>query len=167
MPLHVRQLESDAAGLDGLHTAVRDARDLDLDDASVDAVLLLGPLYHLRRRADRIRALTEARRVVRPGGPVFAAAAGCRAGYRPCRGAGTRANWNRPTPAGHRDRPLARLVSWPRRGGRAVGAALMAVPGPRLLAIGAFCAGLLAPLLLVLGLVTGILYGLLSRTGLS
>jgi SAM-dependent methyltransferase len=74
MPLHVRQLETDAAGLDGLHTTVGDARDLDLDDASVDAVLLLGPLYHLRRRADRIRALTEARRVVRPGGPVFAAA---------------------------------------------------------------------------------------------
>jgi hypothetical protein len=37
-------------------------------------VLLLGPLYHLRQRADRIRALAEARRIVRPGGPVFAAA---------------------------------------------------------------------------------------------
>jgi SAM-dependent methyltransferase len=57
-----------------IHTAVGDARDLDLDDAAVDAVLLLGPLYHLRRRADRIRALHEARRVVRPGGPVFVAA---------------------------------------------------------------------------------------------
>ena len=31
-----------------------DARDLDLADASVDAVLLLGPLYHLRRRAERL-----------------------------------------------------------------------------------------------------------------
>jgi SAM-dependent methyltransferase len=40
----------------------------------VDAVLLLGPLYHLRRRADRVRALSEARRVVRPGGPVYATA---------------------------------------------------------------------------------------------
>ncbi len=74
MPLHVRQLEEDADGIAGLHTAVGDALDLDLDDASVDAVLLLGPLYHLRRRADRVRALAEARRVVRPGGPVFAAA---------------------------------------------------------------------------------------------
>src|SRR5262249_44807617 len=53
---------------------VGDARDLDLEDASADAVLLLGPLYHLRRREDRIRALREARRVVRPGGQVFAAA---------------------------------------------------------------------------------------------
>ena len=51
-----------------------DARELDLADACADAVLLLGPLYHLRRRSDRVRALAEARRVVRPGGPVFAAA---------------------------------------------------------------------------------------------
>lgn len=80
IPLHVRQLETDAARIDGAARAVRirsavgDARDLDLGDASVDAVLLLGPLYHLRSRADRVRALSEARRVVRPGGPVFAAA---------------------------------------------------------------------------------------------
>jgi SAM-dependent methyltransferase len=53
---------------------VSDARELDLADTCADAVLLLGPLYHLRRRADRLRALGEARRVVRPGGPVFAAA---------------------------------------------------------------------------------------------
>jgi hypothetical protein len=53
---------------------VGDARELDLGDASVDAVLLLGPLYHLRRRQDRVRALAEALRVVRPGGPVFVAA---------------------------------------------------------------------------------------------
>jgi SAM-dependent methyltransferase len=74
MPLHVEQLAADADGMAGLRTAVGDARDLDLADTSVDTVLLLGPLYHLRRRADRLRALREARRVVRPGGPVFAAA---------------------------------------------------------------------------------------------
>ena len=74
MPLHIQQLAQDAGGLAGLHTAVGDARELDLADASVDAVLLLGPLYHLRRRPDRVRALAEAWRVVRPGGPVFAAA---------------------------------------------------------------------------------------------
>lgn len=74
MPLHVEQLTAELPGRPNLRTAVGDARDLDLDDASADAVLLLGPLYHLRRREDRIRALREARRVVRPGGPVFAAA---------------------------------------------------------------------------------------------
>jgi SAM-dependent methyltransferase len=36
-------------------------------------VLLMGPLYHLPDRSDRVRALTEARRVARPGGLVAAA----------------------------------------------------------------------------------------------
>src|SRR5271169_2084669 len=40
MPLHVEQLAADAAGVAGLHTAVGDVRDIDLPDASVDAVLL-------------------------------------------------------------------------------------------------------------------------------
>jgi SAM-dependent methyltransferase len=74
VPLHVEQLRAEAGPGPGIRTAVGDARDLDLGDAAVDAVLLLGPLYHLRWRADRVRALREARRVVRPGGPVFVAA---------------------------------------------------------------------------------------------
>lgn len=81
MPLHVEQLREELAMLrDGtgqrgkVRTAVGDARAVDLPDSSVDAVLLLGPLYHLKRRADRIAALAQARRIVRPGGPVFAAA---------------------------------------------------------------------------------------------
>ncbi len=43
-------------------------------DSSVDAVLLLGPLYHLVDRDDRLAALSEARRVLRPGGVLAAAA---------------------------------------------------------------------------------------------
>jgi SAM-dependent methyltransferase len=74
MPLHVEQLTADAAGVTGIRTAVGDVRDLDLPDASVDAVLLLGPLYHLTDRAERVAALRECARIVRPGGPVFAAA---------------------------------------------------------------------------------------------
>jgi SAM-dependent methyltransferase len=53
---------------------IGDARALGADDASFDVVLLLGPLYHLPAWADRLRALGEARRVVRPGGIVAAAA---------------------------------------------------------------------------------------------
>jgi len=53
---------------------VGDARQLPFEDASADVVLLLGPLYHLTERTDRVRALSEARRVLRPGGMLFAAA---------------------------------------------------------------------------------------------
>jgi SAM-dependent methyltransferase len=76
VPLHVETVRADAgpAGSGLIETRLADARDLDLADASVDAVLLLGPLYHLARRADRVQALREARRVVRPTGPVFGAA---------------------------------------------------------------------------------------------
>ena len=74
MPLHVQQLQAAASRDGAIDTAVGDARCLDLASASVDAVLLLGPLYHLARRAERAQALREARRVVRPGGPVFGAA---------------------------------------------------------------------------------------------
>ncbi|MET7473307.1 class I SAM-dependent methyltransferase [Streptomyces sp. NPDC005648] len=69
VPLHVEL----ASQLLGVTARLGDARALSEDDASYDAVLLLGPLYHLVERADRVRALTEARRVVRPGGPVIAA----------------------------------------------------------------------------------------------
>jgi SAM-dependent methyltransferase len=74
MPLHVEQLTADAAGVPGIRTAVGDVRNLDLPDASVDGVLLLGPLYHLTDRAERVLALRECMRIVRPGGPVIAAA---------------------------------------------------------------------------------------------
>jgi hypothetical protein len=41
-----------------------------LDRWLPDAALVLGPLYHLFRSEDRVAALVEATRVVRPGGPV-------------------------------------------------------------------------------------------------
>jgi ubiquinone/menaquinone biosynthesis C-methylase UbiE len=53
---------------------VGDARRLAWADGSVDAVLLLGPLYHLVERDERVQALREAWRVLRPGGLLFAAA---------------------------------------------------------------------------------------------
>ena len=72
VPEHVR-----AALEHGLVTAeVGDARRLTQADGSVDAVLLLGPLYHLVGRAERVAALVEARRVLRPGGVLLAAAIG-------------------------------------------------------------------------------------------
>ncbi|MEV8565656.1 class I SAM-dependent methyltransferase [Streptomyces sp. NPDC051322] len=51
-----------------------DARDLPEPDDSFDVVQLLGPLYHLPDPDDRRRALSEANRVVKPGGLIAAAA---------------------------------------------------------------------------------------------
>jgi ubiquinone/menaquinone biosynthesis C-methylase UbiE len=53
---------------------VGDARQLEFADDFADAVLLLGPLYHLTERADRMKNLREAHRVLRRGGVIFAAA---------------------------------------------------------------------------------------------
>jgi SAM-dependent methyltransferase len=70
MPLHVEQ----ASAIGGFSARLGDARQLEEADNSYDATLLLGPLYHLTDRDDRVRALTEARRVTRPGGVVAGAA---------------------------------------------------------------------------------------------
>jgi ubiquinone/menaquinone biosynthesis C-methylase UbiE len=53
---------------------VGDARALPVADSTAHTVLLLGPLYHLTSAEDRVRALAEARRVLKPGGVLFAAA---------------------------------------------------------------------------------------------
>jgi SAM-dependent methyltransferase len=55
-------------------TEVGDARALSWRTATADAVVLFGPLYHLTDRADRLEALREAHRVLRPGGVLLAAA---------------------------------------------------------------------------------------------
>jgi SAM-dependent methyltransferase len=77
IPFHVERAKAGSLGqpeapLAG--TEVGDARSLSQMGASADAVLLLGPLYHLTAREDRLQALREARRVIRPGGVVLAAA---------------------------------------------------------------------------------------------
>ena len=70
-----RSAEQSVAPLDSIRQG--DARQLvDWDSNQVDAVLLLGPLYHLTERAERIQALREAVRVLKPGGLLVAAAVG-------------------------------------------------------------------------------------------
>lgn len=77
VPLHVEEATRVGQEHPGQRLAsarLGDARQLAWADGRVDAVLLLGPLYHLIERDDRLRALGEARRVVRPGGLIFVAA---------------------------------------------------------------------------------------------
>ncbi|MEX3103011.1 MULTISPECIES: bifunctional 2-polyprenyl-6-hydroxyphenol methylase/3-demethylubiquinol 3-O-methyltransferase UbiG [unclassified Streptomyces] len=68
VPRHVVQAEGSGATVE-----LGDARALTATDGSYDVVLLLGPLYHLVEYDDRVRALAEARRVLRPGGILAAA----------------------------------------------------------------------------------------------
>lgn len=42
-------------------------------DGSFDAVLLFGPMYHLYNKADKLAALREAKRVLKPNGHLFVA----------------------------------------------------------------------------------------------
>jgi ubiquinone/menaquinone biosynthesis C-methylase UbiE len=64
---------SDGAARPIASFTVGDARDLKRAGNSADAVLEFGPLYHLVREHDRLLALTESFRILRPGGKVFAA----------------------------------------------------------------------------------------------
>jgi ubiquinone/menaquinone biosynthesis C-methylase UbiE len=52
---------------------IGDARSLDWKNNSMDALLFLGPLYHLTEREQRIKALREASRVTGQGGRIFVA----------------------------------------------------------------------------------------------
>jgi len=75
-PLHVEQArQASLAQPEHPLASVRlgDARRLPWPDASADGVLLLGPLYHLTEREDRLSAQREAARVLRPGGVLLAA----------------------------------------------------------------------------------------------
>jgi ubiquinone/menaquinone biosynthesis C-methylase UbiE len=76
VPLHVEQARQrfEAQGLTTARAGIGDARELPYAAESADVVLLLGPLYHLPAREDRLLALREAWRVVRPGGQVMVAA---------------------------------------------------------------------------------------------
>lgn len=73
--LHVTEARdaARAAGVSLAGLAVGDARRLDLGNESADAVLMLGPLYHLVDREERMRVLREARRVLKPHGVLIAA----------------------------------------------------------------------------------------------
>jgi len=74
--LHLEQARSLAAssGIRLASISGGDARALEIGAGVADAVLVLGPLYHLTERPERIQALREARRILRPEGIVLAAA---------------------------------------------------------------------------------------------
>ncbi len=73
IPLHIEQANATTTNHPLASATVGDARHVNFPDASADAVLLFGPLYHLTERADRIQTLREAWRLLKPSGLLFAA----------------------------------------------------------------------------------------------
>jgi SAM-dependent methyltransferase len=71
---HAEQARARAAAGLWFEANLGEAREVGESDRSADLVLLLGPLYHLTRRPQRVAALAEAHRVLRPGGVLIAAA---------------------------------------------------------------------------------------------
>jgi SAM-dependent methyltransferase len=75
MPLHIEQARRASAAQPSSPVAtleVGDARELAWPDACADGVLMHGPLYHLTDRKDRLAAIGESMRVLRPGGVLLA-----------------------------------------------------------------------------------------------
>jgi ubiquinone/menaquinone biosynthesis C-methylase UbiE len=75
MPLHIEEAQRTSAAQPDAPVAtleVGDARALAWPDACADGVLLHGPLYHLTDRQDRLAAVSESARILRPGGVLLA-----------------------------------------------------------------------------------------------
>jgi len=69
----VAQSRNESADARLASCTVADARALPEDSGTAAMVLMLGPLYHLLQREDRLAALGEAARVLRPGGVLIGA----------------------------------------------------------------------------------------------
>ena len=68
------KLRRNAEGVPNLKTFKGDALNLSaFGEEEFDSVLLFGPMYHLYETSDREKAITEALRVTKPGGYIFAA----------------------------------------------------------------------------------------------
>jgi SAM-dependent methyltransferase len=75
VPRHIeqaRQIESRNSAPKLASVKVGDARALEFTDGFADVIVMHGPLYHLVDRRDRLQALAEAKRVLRPEGVLLA-----------------------------------------------------------------------------------------------
>ncbi len=74
VPKNIQIFRENARPGEDVSVSQGDARDLSfLPDGAYDMTLLLGPMYHLFTEADKLRALSEAVRVTKPGGILMAA----------------------------------------------------------------------------------------------
>lgn len=71
---NLKIMNSKAEGIQNIHTHQGTALDLSrFADESFDITLVLGPMYHLYTKEDKVRALKEAIRVTRKGGYILVA----------------------------------------------------------------------------------------------
>ncbi|HZM83673.1 MAG TPA: class I SAM-dependent methyltransferase [Candidatus Limnocylindrales bacterium] len=70
--VHAARSRSAAQPDAAFNALLADARQVPLSDDSVDVALLMGPLYHLVDASQRLLALQEAARIIRPGGHILA-----------------------------------------------------------------------------------------------
>lgn len=74
---HIRLAKANKNAAVLADAAVADARNIPRGDASADAILLFGPLYHIVEREERAKCLAECRRLLKPGGKLFTANITC------------------------------------------------------------------------------------------
>jgi SAM-dependent methyltransferase len=74
VPLHIEQAKQRVGIGQRMprNFRVGDARAIPCEDGAADAVLFFGPLYHLTDSNERLKAICEARRVLRAGGVLLA-----------------------------------------------------------------------------------------------
>lgn len=74
VPYNLGILKKNSKELDNLKAFNGDARKLKrFENESFDVTLLLGPMYHLHTLEDKVKALSEAKRVTKKGGIIFVA----------------------------------------------------------------------------------------------
>ena len=69
---HIRQAKKRSERLrNKFHVLHAEARKVDIPDDSADLVIMHGPLYHIMEKEERIKAILEARRIVKAGGVIL------------------------------------------------------------------------------------------------
>lgn len=74
---HIRMAKASKNAAILTDAAVADARSIPRHDATADAILLFGPLYHIVDKEERRKCLDECRRLLKPGGKLFTANITC------------------------------------------------------------------------------------------
>ncbi len=74
VPLHIEQARDRNSSIEQKLSSIEvgNATKIDFPENYFDAVLLLGPLYHLQNKDDRIVTLQECKRVLKKSGQIFA-----------------------------------------------------------------------------------------------